>query len=1092
MVGPVPAREDEAARLSGARGDFVANLGRRLEALRISLRAVEQSPSDAAARNGLLRRVHALASSARVLGFASVAEALAEAEKRLRRSEFSDVARALDLLPSLLLGMPVSLRPGPNAPSERAPTSIPLNVLVFGTQPLQEAIQAIAGTHVECERSDELSRARELSRIFSPDLAVIDADLAGARELVETLTKDPKLEPLPLVIVGEFVSPEAASAYLALGAARVLAKPLNIETLQRAVVELRALSAEPRTGRDPLGDLSMAALADRIALEVRRGLLEAVEPSARGTSVGFGDGADVMAAVWGAVARVRELVTLRSNGAVRFDSTGPEGAVPIVAWSGEERRAGERNAGSNEVRVGDSVSLQGRRIVIADDDPAVVWFMSGLLKALGVEVLEAHDGARALGLTYDCWPDLVVSDVLMPKLDGFSLCHEIKRDVAVRDVPVILLSWKEDLLQRVRELGASADGYLRKEAAAVTVAERLREVLRPRARVEQRIAAGGEARGRLDGLTPRLILELASAGQRDVRVGFRDAVYLYEVQIRGGRLCSVTRSAADGSFERGELVLAALLGVSAGRFVVEPDSSSCRAELDGTVAQVLKAPIERARAALSSISAGALSSVTGVRIAAEAIAGYLACTPDPARGLLDKILAGASPRELITSGSSAPRLLEAVLSDVARRGALLGVDRIGEEPRPLHSAEAASPPGAPAASALAVSAPPPAPLPPVSIAPAEESSLHPPPSFLPEPPLFSASLAPGKFSLTPSLAPKVDDVNSEDAGWFSLRLDSSHPPAAGAAAPPVIAPPAAPLPAAPPPVPPRPPRSADVKAKSPAPSAVSRALPEAHVADPPVLAPAVAEKPKGLPFSSEVTPAVDRWEKLTEGVFSYPGTLQGVGMPEVASAPAIPPAPAGEGAVAAASAPIAPPRKAMASVEELDALANALIESSPSPPSPVEVRALLAITTDGASADEAGAEAAGPSLEAEMALPPAAAEGASAASEPGSGPPTAPVVAEELKTTLVSRLESQPPSASRLESQPPSPGSSRVSPLKTPTPSARVPAPAGANVGSLIWLVFVAAAAFAVSYFVITYYRLQSAPDPGAQPTAPAPLPATS
>ncbi|MEI9953864.1 MAG: response regulator [Pseudomonadota bacterium] len=141
--------------------------------------------------------------------------------------------------------------------------------------------------------------------------------------------------------------------------------------------------------------------------------------------------------------------------------------------------AGERSAGSGEARSGEQVSLQGRRIVIADDDPAVVWFMSGLLKGLGVEVLEAHDGARALSLTYDTWPDLVVSDVLMPKLDGFSLCHEIKRDVAVRDVPVILLSWKEDLLQRVRELGAGADGYLRKEAAAATVAERLREVLRP-------------------------------------------------------------------------------------------------------------------------------------------------------------------------------------------------------------------------------------------------------------------------------------------------------------------------------------------------------------------------------------------------------------------------------------------------------------------------------------------------------------------------------------------------------------------------------------------------------------------------------------
>ncbi|HET7541304.1 MAG TPA: response regulator [Polyangiaceae bacterium] len=1116
MVGPVPAREDEAARLTGARGDFVANLGRRLEALRVSLRAVEQTPSDGALRNGLLRRVHALASSARVLGFASVAEALAEAEKRLRKSEFSDVARALDLLPSLLLGMPVSLRPGPNLPSDRAPTRRPLSILVFGPQALLESIQAIPGTHVECERSEELTRARELARIFGPDLAVIDADLAGARELVEGLTKDPKVEPLPLLIVGEFASPEAASAYQALGATRVLAKPLNSETLQRAVVELPAQSAEARTGREPLGDLSMAALADRIALEVRRGLLEAAEPSARATSVAFGDGTDVMAAVWGAVARVRELVTLRSSGAVRFDATGPEGAVPIVAWSGEERRAGERSAGGTEARVGESVSLQGRRIVIADDDPAVVWFMSGLLKALGVEVLEAHDGARALALAYDSWPDLVVSDVLMPKLDGFSLCHEIKRDVAVRDVPVILLSWKEDLLQRVRELGASADGYLRKEAAATTVAERLREVLRPRARVEQRIAAGGEARGRLDGLTPRLILELAAAGKRDVRVGFRDAVYLYEAQIRGGRLCSATRSSADGSFERGEFVLAALLGVSAGRFVVVPDSSSCRADFDGTVAQVLKAPIERARAALNSIGAGALASVTRVQIAAEAMASYLACTPDPARGLLDKLIGGSSPRELITSGASAPRLLEAVLSDVARRGALLGVDRIGEAPRALYSSEPPLPPEPAARSAAVppepalaepalppqsaaslVPARPPQPaLPIVSVLPPEESTLHPPPSFLPEPPLVSASVAPAKFSLTPSLAPKVDDVNSEDAGWFSLRLDSSHPPPAPAASPavplPAVALPpvavsavaavsaAVAQPVAPPPVPPRPPtRNVESKAKSPAPNAVSRTAPEPSIPDPPALAPAVAEKPKGLPFSSEVTPAADRWEKLTEGVFSYPGTLQGVGMPEVTTSPVAVPAPLpAEPPVAAASEPLAPARKAMPSVEELDALASALTET-PSP-SPVAAAAPLA----------AVAAAPKPRVEAEelppgdtaAALPTTEAPAAPSEAEASSAPSTARVVPEELKSTLVSRTESQPPLSS----------ASRVSPLKTPTPSARVPAPPGASVGSLVWLVFVAATAFAVAYFVITYYRLQSAPNAGAQPTAPAPLPATS
>src|SRR5437868_3350027 len=126
MVGPAPAREEEVARLTGARGDFVSSLGKRVEALRVSLRSVEQNPGDSALRNGLLRRVHALSSAARVLGFASVAEALTEAEKRLRKSEFADVARSLDMLPSLLKGVPASARPSPEVRSERVATTWPL------------------------------------------------------------------------------------------------------------------------------------------------------------------------------------------------------------------------------------------------------------------------------------------------------------------------------------------------------------------------------------------------------------------------------------------------------------------------------------------------------------------------------------------------------------------------------------------------------------------------------------------------------------------------------------------------------------------------------------------------------------------------------------------------------------------------------------------------------------------------------------------------------------------------------------------------------------------------------------------------------
>jgi hypothetical protein len=88
----------------------------------------------------------------------------------------------------------------------------------------------------------------------------------------------------------------------------------------------------------------------------------------------------------------------------------------------------------------------------------------------------------------------------------------------------------------------------------------------------------------------------------------------------------------------------------------------------------------------------------------------------------------------------------------------------------------------------------------------------------------------------------------------------------------------------------------------------------------------------------------------------------------------------------------------------------------------------------------------------------------------------------ELNVTLVSQTESQAPSAAKP----------RVSALRTPTPAARVPSAPNANAGWLVRFVFVAAAAFAVAYFAVSYYRMQSGADAGAQPGLTAPSPATS
>jgi CheY-like chemotaxis protein len=405
---------------------------------------------------------------------------------------------------------------------------------------------------------------------------------------------------------------------------------------------------------------------------VRQALVESVDRAARTVRVPLGEGTEVLGAIWGAIARVREVVAARTDGAVRFASKGPEGAITLAPWLHPDVARGDRAAARTRGPAAD-VKLSGRRVIVADDDPGVTWFIADLLRTAGCTVFEALDGARALELAWEKAPELVVSDILMPGLDGFALCRALKRDVALRDTPVVLLSWKEDLLQRVRELGASAAAYLRKESDSRAIVARVREVIRPRARVEARIKANGEVRGRLDGLTVSSLMSLVCAIRPNARVSVRDATYLYEVEIRHGAPRRATRTAGDGSFQRGAPVLTAMLGVGAGRFMVADADTPVVGELEGTLQDQLGPALANARGAVYATTGARLMSVDRVLLDEDVVEDYLRATPEPARGLIRMFAEGASPRAVLLTGGADPALVEDVLADLAARGAVFGV-----------------------------------------------------------------------------------------------------------------------------------------------------------------------------------------------------------------------------------------------------------------------------------------------------------------------------------------------------------------------------------------------------------------------------------
>jgi DNA-binding response OmpR family regulator len=565
---------------------------------------------------------------------------------------------------------------------EEAPSGLmPIAVLIVGDEALADALAdgaALRPRAFESERTEDARTALELARAYAPDVMLVDADLPYAGDLIEALLEDPLTEPVPIVVVGSFGTADDAARFVALGVAKALPKPIAPEVLAQTCDEILEVPGS-RALRVTLGEPTLEQLADRLSGELKRALLDGVDRTARASRVPLGEGTEVLGALWGAIARVQAIVSQKTGGAVRFAGAAPEGTVALAPWLHQEltSAAASDRAGARGRGAAADVRLRGRRVVVADDDPGVTWFISDLLRTAGCEVHEALDGTTALALAYRIQPELVVSDILMPGMDGFALSRALRRDVALRDVPVILLSWKEDLLQRVRELGANAAGYMRKESDSRSILARVRELLRPRARIEMRLRGGGEGgevRGRLDGLTARLLLELVGAMRKDARVAVRDATYLYEIEIRGGVPRKATRTASDGGYLRGERVLASLLGVGAGRFVVSPGAGSIRGDLSGTLFDQLAHPVAAARGAVAASTGARMVNVERIALDEASLDDYLRATPDPARGIVQRLVAGGSPRQMLVAGEVSPTLLEDVLVDLASRGAIRAVE----------------------------------------------------------------------------------------------------------------------------------------------------------------------------------------------------------------------------------------------------------------------------------------------------------------------------------------------------------------------------------------------------------------------------------
>ena len=103
-----------------------------------------------------------------------------------------------------------------------------------------------------------------------------------------------------------------------------------------------------------------------------------------------------------------------------------------------------------------------KRILLVEDSPAHLQLMQAALAGRGYDLLVAEDGERALAQARMHKPDLILLDVVLPKVSGFQVCRQLKNDAELRAIPVIFVSSKTQEFDRYWGLKQGADGYITK------------------------------------------------------------------------------------------------------------------------------------------------------------------------------------------------------------------------------------------------------------------------------------------------------------------------------------------------------------------------------------------------------------------------------------------------------------------------------------------------------------------------------------------------------------------------------------------------------------------------------------------------------
>lgn len=210
-------------------------------------------------------------------------------------------------------------------------------------------------------------------------------------------------------------------------------------------------------------------------------------------------------------------------------------------------------------------------ILIIEDDRNIADLVRRYLERSGYETLVTHDGEHGLQLAKTCAPQLVILDVMLPGLDGWDICQELRRH---SDVPILMLTARAEEMDRVVGLSIGADDYVVKPFSPRELTERVKAILR---RVGSSPSSSASTVLRHDGLTLDPEKRSVTVDGKPVSLTPSEYTLLFTLMKSPGRV--YTRGDLLGRlYERGESVVDRVVDVHIGKLrrKIEPEPSEPR------------------------------------------------------------------------------------------------------------------------------------------------------------------------------------------------------------------------------------------------------------------------------------------------------------------------------------------------------------------------------------------------------------------------------------------------------------------------------------------------------------------------------------